>query len=71
MRSSDWLVDMGPGAGAHGGHVVAEGPAAKVERNRKSVTAQFLSGTREIAVPDAPQCRATAGSPSGARPSTT
>ena len=38
MRSSDWLVDMGPGAGAHGGHVVAEGPAAKVERNRKSVT---------------------------------
>jgi excinuclease ABC subunit A len=52
MRSSDWLVDMGPGAGAHGGHVVAEGPAAKVERNRKSVTGQFLAGTREIAVPE-------------------
>jgi excinuclease ABC subunit A len=51
MRSADWLVDMGPGAGEHGGHVVAEGPAAKVERNKKSVTGQFLSGAREIAVP--------------------
>jgi excinuclease ABC subunit A len=51
MRSSDWLVDMGPGAGAHGGHVIAEGPASKVERNRKSVTGAFLSGAREIAVP--------------------
>ena len=35
---------MGPGAGEHGGHVVAEGTAAKVERNAKSVTGQFLSG---------------------------
>jgi excinuclease ABC subunit A len=52
MRSSDWLVDMGPGAGEHGGHVVAEGPAAKVQRNKKSVTGQFLSGAREIAVPE-------------------
>jgi excinuclease ABC subunit A len=51
MRSADWLVDMGPGAGEHGGHVVAEGTAAKVERNKKSVTGQFLSGAREIAVP--------------------
>jgi excinuclease ABC subunit A len=51
MRSADWLVDMGPGAGEHGGHVVAEGPAAKVERNKKSVTGQFLAGAREIAVP--------------------
>jgi excinuclease ABC subunit A len=52
MRRSDWLVDMGPGAGLHGGEVVAEGPAAKVERNKKSVTGQFLSGAREIAVPE-------------------
>ena len=51
MRSSDWLVDMGPGAGAHGGHVIAEGPATKVERNRKSITGAFLSGAREIAIP--------------------
>ena len=52
MRRSDWLVDMGPGAGLHGGEVVAEGPATKVERNKKSVTGQFLSGAREIAVPE-------------------
>jgi excinuclease ABC subunit A len=52
MRSADWLVDMGPGAGEHGGHVVAEGPATKVERNKSSVTGQFLSRTREIAVPE-------------------
>src|SRR5689334_12104658 len=52
MRSADWLVDMGPGAGEHGGHVVAEGTAAKVQRNKKSVTGQFLAGTREIAVPE-------------------
>jgi excinuclease ABC subunit A len=52
MRTADWLVDMGPGAGEHGGHVVAEGTAAKVQRNKKSVTGQFLSGSRGIAVPD-------------------
>ncbi len=52
MRRSDWLVDMGPGAGLHGGEVVAEGPASKVARNRKSVTGQFLSGGRSIAIPE-------------------
>jgi excinuclease ABC subunit A len=52
MRSADWLVDMGPGAGEHGGHVVAEGTAQKVMRNKKSVTGQFLSRQREIAVPE-------------------
>src|SRR4051794_7676027 len=52
MRSADWLVDMGPGAGEHGGHVVAEGTAAQVKRNRGSVTGQFLSGKRAVAVPD-------------------
>jgi excinuclease ABC subunit A len=52
MRSADWLVDMGPGAGEHGGHVVAEGPAEKVERNKASITGQFLSRAREIAVPE-------------------
>ncbi len=52
MRSADWLVDMGPGAGEHGGHVVAEGPAEKVAQNRASVTGQFLSGIRSIAVPE-------------------
>jgi excinuclease ABC subunit A len=52
MRSADWLVDMGPGAGEHGGHVVAEGPAEKVAQNRASVTGQFLSGIRSIPVPE-------------------
>jgi excinuclease ABC subunit A len=52
MRSADWLVDMGPGAGEHGGHVVAEGRAEQVERNPKSVTGQFLSGERSIPVPE-------------------
>jgi excinuclease ABC subunit A len=52
MRSSDWLVDMGPGAGEHGGHVVAEGTAAKVERSKNSVTGQFLSRARVIPVPE-------------------
>jgi excinuclease ABC subunit A len=52
MRAADHLVDMGPGAGEHGGYVVAEGPAPKVERNKKSVTGQFLSGGRSIPVPE-------------------
>jgi excinuclease ABC subunit A len=52
MRSADWLVDMGPGAGEHGGHVVAEGRAEQVEQNPKSVTGQFLSGERSIPVPE-------------------
>jgi excinuclease ABC subunit A len=52
MRSADWLVDMGPGAGEHGGHVVAEGPADQVEKVKGSVTGQFLCGKRAIAVPD-------------------
>ena len=51
MRVADWLVDMGPGAGEHGGHVVAEGTAAKVQRNKKSITGQFLAGARRIKVP--------------------
>jgi excinuclease ABC subunit A len=51
MRSADWLVDMGPGAGEHGGYVVAEGPASKVEKNPKSITGQFLSRKRTIPIP--------------------
>jgi excinuclease ABC subunit A len=52
MRSADHLVDMGPGAGEHGGYVVAEGPATTVERNQDSITGQFLSRKRQIAVPE-------------------
>jgi excinuclease ABC subunit A len=52
MRSADWLVDMGPGAGEHGGEVVAEGDAERVMAAPASVTGQFLSREREIAVPE-------------------
>jgi excinuclease ABC subunit A len=52
MRTADWLVDMGPGAGEHGGEVVAEGTATHVMRNPRSVTADFLSGRRRIQVPE-------------------
>jgi excinuclease ABC subunit A len=52
MRSADHLVDMGPGAGEHGGHVVAQGPADEVARVAESVTGQFLSRARAIAVPE-------------------
>ncbi len=51
MRAADHLVDMGPGAGEHGGHVVAEGTAAEVQRAKGSITGQFLSRKRSIAVP--------------------
>jgi excinuclease ABC subunit A len=52
MRAADYLVDMGPGAGEHGGHVVAQGTAEDVERIPESLTGQFLSGTRRIEAPE-------------------
>jgi excinuclease ABC subunit A len=51
MRAADHLVDMGPGAGEHGGHVVAEGTADEVAQVAESATGQFLAGTRRIEVP--------------------
>jgi excinuclease ABC subunit A len=51
MRAADHLVDLGPGAGEHGGHVVAEGTATEVERVKDSLTGQFLAGTRVIEPP--------------------
>ncbi|MBM3676967.1 MAG: excinuclease ABC subunit UvrA [Actinobacteria bacterium] len=51
MRTADWIVDMGPGAGEHGGRVVAEGTADAVMDVPGSVTGQFLSRARRIAVP--------------------
>ncbi len=51
MRNADWLIDMGPGAGEHGGYVVAEGPADKVMKTKGSITGLFLAGQRRIAVP--------------------
>ncbi len=51
MRSADHLVDLGPGAGEHGGWIVAQGTAAQVQRVKQSLTGQFLAGTRVIEVP--------------------
>ena len=52
MRAADHLVDLGPGAGEHGGRIVAAGTAAQVQKVRASLTGQFLAGTRTVEVPE-------------------
>ena len=51
IRSADYLVDMGPGAGEQGGFVTAKGTVEEVLHNPNSLTAQYLNGTRQIEVP--------------------
>ena len=51
IRTADYVFDIGPGAGVHGGHVVAEGTPEAVAANPKSLTGQYLSGARKIAIP--------------------
>ncbi len=51
IRSADYLVDMGPGAGVHGGHITAIGTPKQVELNTESITGQYLSGKKKIEVP--------------------
>ena len=51
MRAADHVIDMGPGAGEHGGHVVAEGTAEEIMAVERSLTGQFLAGTRQIRPP--------------------
>ena len=51
MRAADHVIDMGPGAGVHGGRVMAQGTYDEVRANAQSLTGQYLSGTRNIAVP--------------------
>ena len=51
IRTADWVVDMGPGAGVHGGHVVAEGTPDEIMANPDSITGQYLTGMRQIPVP--------------------
>ncbi len=52
MRSADWLVDVGPGAGKHGGEIVAEGVPRDVINNPKSLTGQYLRGEKRIEIPN-------------------
>jgi excinuclease ABC subunit A len=51
IRAADWVVDIGPGAGEHGGHVVVSGPVAKLLESETSLTGAYLSGRRAIEVP--------------------
>jgi excinuclease ABC subunit A len=51
IRTADYIVDMGPGAGVHGGAVIAEGTIKDIMKNKESLTAAYLSGRRKIEVP--------------------
>ena len=51
INAADLVVDIGPGAGVHGGQIIATGTAAEIASNPKSITGQYLSGTRSIAIP--------------------
>ncbi|WP_370287263.1 excinuclease ABC subunit UvrA [Pseudooceanicola nanhaiensis] len=52
IREADYVFDIGPGAGVHGGQVIAHGKPGEIAADPKSLTGQYLAGTREIAVPD-------------------
>jgi len=52
MEESDYIIDIGPGAGIHGGEIVAKGTPAEIKKNKNSITGAFLSGRRKIAVPE-------------------
>ncbi len=51
IRTADYLLDIGPGAGIHGGHIVAEGKPEDVAKVKDSITGQYLNGSKEIATP--------------------
>ena len=51
MQSSDHIVDIGPGAGVHGGKICAQGTAIEIAASKDSITGQYLSGTRQIEIP--------------------
>jgi excinuclease ABC subunit A len=53
IRAADWVIDLGPGAGEHGGQIVAEGTVEQVSKNKKSVTGRYLAGDLCIDVPEA------------------
>ncbi len=51
IRAADYVVDMGPGAGIHGGHIVAEGTPEQIQQNPNSLTGKYLTGVEQIAIP--------------------
>lgn len=51
IREADYVFDLGPGAGVHGGEIIAEGTPKAIEKNKKSITGQYLSGKRSIEIP--------------------
>ena len=51
VRSADYVLDIGPGAGVHGGQIIAKGTPAQIIKNKKSITGQYLSGKKRIPVP--------------------
>ena len=53
MRAADWIVDLGPGAGQHGGQIVAEGTPEQIMAHPESITGAYLSGRKRIAIPTA------------------
>lgn len=52
IRTADWVVDIGPGAGEHGGYVVAEGTPEDIKKSRKSITGAYLRGEKYISIPE-------------------
>ena len=52
IEEADWIVDVGPGAGEHGGQIVHSGSLAELKKNKESVTGAYLAGRRSIAVPE-------------------
>ncbi len=52
IREADWIIDLGPGAGEHGGYVIAEGTPSQILENSKSITGAYLSGRLQVPVPE-------------------
>ena len=51
MRAADWIIDVGPGAGEHGGQIMAQGTANQIKKTAKSITGQYLAGKKSIPIP--------------------
>ena len=52
INAADHVIDIGPGAGSHGGQIVAQGTPKEITKNKKSLTGQYLAGKKEISIPD-------------------